>query len=93
MNAIGRLLGFASKAAPRVIRGIGEAAKVGRAIGQGARQVRNIGTALNTSTGNKLQHNPLYNKALGVTERVENVSNQVADGATKFGTELKNMGY
>ena len=93
MNAIGRLLGFAAKAAPRVIRGIGEDAKVGRAIGQGARQVRNIGTALNTATGNKLQNNPLYNKALGVTERVENVSNQVADGATKFGTELKNMGY
>ncbi len=92
MNAIGRLMGFAAKAAPRVIRGIGEAAKVGRAIGQGARQVRNIGTTLN-STGNKLQNNPLYNKALGVTERVENVSNQVADGASKFGTELKNMGY
>ena len=93
MNAIGRLLGFAAKAAPRVIRGIGEAAKVGRAIGQGARQVRNIGTALNSATGNKLQNNPLYNKALGVTERVEKVSNQVADGASKFGTELKNMGY
>jgi hypothetical protein len=93
MNAIGRLMGFAAKATPRVIRGIGEAVKVGRAIGQGARQVRNIGTALNSATGNKLRNNPLYNKALGVTERVENVSNQVADGAIKFGTELKNMGY
>jgi hypothetical protein len=93
MNAIGRLLGFAAKAAPRVIRGIGEAAKVGRAIGQGARQVRNIGTALNSATGNKLQNNPLYNKALGVTERVENVANQVGSTGEKFGTELKNMGY
>ena len=93
MNAIGRLMGFAAKAESRVIREIGEAAKVGRTIGQGARQVRNIGTSLNSATGNKLQNNPLYNKALGVTERVENVSNQVADGASKFGTELKNMGY
>lgn len=93
MNAIGRVLGFAAKAAPRVIRGIGEAAKVGRAIGQGARHVRNIGTALNSATGNKLQNNPLYNKALGVTERVENVANQVGNTGEKFGTELKQMGY
>ena len=93
MNAIGRLMGFAAKAAPRVIRGIGEAAKVGRAIGQGARQVRNIGTALNSATGNKLQNNPLFNKALGVTERVENVANEVGATGEKFGTELKNIGY
>ena len=93
MNAIGRVLGFAAKVAPRVIRGIGEAAKVGRAIGQGARQVRNIGTVLNSATGNKLQNNPLYNKALGVTERVENVANQVGSTGEKFGTELKQMGY
>ena len=93
MNAIGRVLGFAAKAAPRVIRGIGEAAKVGRAIGQGARHVRNIGTALNSATGNKLQNNPLYNKSLGVTERVENVANQVGNTGEKFGTELKQMGY
>jgi hypothetical protein len=93
MQFLGRLAGMAAKAAPRIVRGIGEASKFSRAIGQGARQVRNIGTALNSATGNKLQNNPLFNKALGVTERVENVSNQVADGASKFGTELKNMGY
>ena len=93
MQFLGRLAGMAAKAAPRIVRGIGEASKFSRAIGQGARQVRNIGTALNSATNNKLQNNPLFNKALGVTERVENVSNQVADGASKFGTELKNMGF
>ena len=93
MQFLGRLAGMASKAAPKIVRGIGEAAKFSRAIGQGARQVRNIGTALNSATGNKLQNNPLYNKALGVTERVENVANQVGSTGEKFGTELKNMGY
>jgi len=93
MQFLGRLAGMAAKAAPKIVRGIGEAAKFSRAIGQGARQVRNIGTALNSATGNKLQNNPLYNKALGVTERVENVANQVGSTGEKFGTELKNMGY
>jgi len=46
MQFLGRALGFAAKAAPRIVRGIGEAAKVSRAIGQGAKQVRNIGTAV-----------------------------------------------
>jgi hypothetical protein len=67
--------------------------KVGRSIGQGARQVRAIGSALNTATGNKLQNNPLFNKTLGVTERVDNVANEVGATGEKFGTELKNMGY
>jgi hypothetical protein len=93
MQFLGKLVGMTAKAAPRIVRGIGEASKFSRAIGQGARQVRNIGTALNSATGNKLQNNPLYNKALGVTERVENVGNQVGSTGEKFGTELKNMGY
>jgi len=93
MQFLGKLVGMAAKAAPRVVRGIGEAAKFSRAIGQGARQVRQIGTALNSATGNKLQNNPLYNKALGVTERVENVANEVGSTGEKFGTQLKQMGY
>ncbi len=93
MQFLGKLVGMAAKAAPRVVRGIGEAAKFSRAIGQGARQVRQIGTALNSATGNKLQNNPLYNKALGVTERVENVADQVGSTGEKFGSSLKQMGY
>ena len=93
MQFLGKLVGMAAKAATRIVRGIGEASKFSRAIGQGAKQVRNIGTALNSATGNKLQNNPLYNKALGVTERVENVANEVGATGEKFGTELKNMGY
>jgi hypothetical protein len=93
MQFLGKFVGMTVKAAPRIVRGIGEASKFSRAIGQGARQVRNIGTALNSATGNKLQNNPLYNTALGVTERVENVANEVGATGEKFGTELKNMGY
>jgi len=93
MQFLGKLMSMGAKAAPRIVRGIGEASKFSRAIGQGARQVRNIGTALNSATGNKLQNNPLYNKALGVAERVENVANEVGNTGDKFGTELKNMGY
>ena len=93
MQFLGKLVGMAAKAAPRIVRGIGEASKFSRAIGQGARQVRNIGTALNSATGNKLQNNPLYNKALGVTERVENVADQVGSTGEKFCSSLKQMGY
>ena len=93
MQFLGRLAGMAAKATPRIVRGIGEASKFSRAIGQGARQVRNIGTALNSATGNKLQNNPLYNKALGVTQRVENVADQVGSTGEKFGSSLKQMGY
>ncbi len=93
MQFLGRAIGAIAKAAPRVVRGIGEAPKVSRAIGQGARQVRQIGTALNSATGNKLQNNPLYNKALGVTERIENIGNEVGSTGEKFGTQLKQMGY
>ena len=93
MQFLGKALGFVTKAAPKVVRGIGEASKIVRGIGQGARQVRNIGTALNSATGNKLASNPLYNKALGVAQRVENVANELGNTGEKFGTELKNMGY
>jgi len=37
MQFLGKAIGAIAKAAPRVVRGIGEAAKVSRAIGQGAR--------------------------------------------------------
>ena len=93
MQFLGRVLGMTAKETPRIVRGIGEAAKVGRFIGQGVRQVRNIGSTLNSATGNKLQNNPLYNKALGVAERVENVANQVGATGEKFGTESRNIGY
>jgi hypothetical protein len=93
MQFLGRAVGAIRKAAPRIVRGIGEASRVSRAIGQGARQVRQIGTALNSATGNKLQNNPLYNKAIGVTERVESVANDVGNTGEKFGSSLKQMGY
>ncbi len=68
MRAVG---GFASKIAPRITRGIGQAVTATRHIGTASRQVRDIGAAVNSVTGNKLQNNPLYNKAMEVANKVE----------------------
>ncbi len=71
LSSLMRAVGFANKLAPRITRGIGQAAAISRSIGQGARTVRDIGQAVNTATGNKLQNNPLYNKTMEVAGKVE----------------------
>ena len=60
-----------ARMAPRISRGIGQAATVTRKIGEGARQIQTIGQAVNNATGNKLQNNKLYNKAMEVAGKVE----------------------
>ena len=68
MRAVG---GFASKIAPRISRGIGQAVTASRYIGTTARQARDIGAAVNTATGGRLERSPYYNKALEVASKVE----------------------
>ena len=68
MRAFG---GFASKIAPRISRGIGQAVTASRHIGTAARQVRDIGSTVNTATGGRLERSPYYNKALEVANKVE----------------------
>jgi hypothetical protein len=46
MRAFG---GFASKIAPRISRGIGQAVSASRSIGSVVRQARDIGAAVNTA--------------------------------------------
>ena len=48
LSSLMRAVGFASKLAPRITRGIGQAAAITRNIGQGARTVRDIGQAVNS---------------------------------------------
>jgi putative IMPACT (imprinted ancient) family translation regulator len=68
MRAFG---GFASKLAPRISRGIGQAVTATRHIGTAARQARDIGAAVNSATGGRLERSPYYNKALEVAGQVE----------------------
>ena len=77
MNAIMRAVGFASRVAPKLSRGIGQAASLSRNIGQAAKTVRNIGQAVNNISGRRLENNPLYNKAMEVTNKVEQGANTV----------------
>jgi hypothetical protein len=77
MNAIMRAIGFASRVAPKISRGIGQAAAFSRNIGQAAKTVRNIGQAVNTASGGRLQNSNLYNKAIEVAGKVEQGANKI----------------
>ncbi len=83
MRAVG---GFASKIAPRISRGIGQAVTTNRHIGTAARQVRDIGSAVNSTTGGWLERSPSYNKALEVVSKVE----QGAETAANIGGDIQN---
>ena len=83
MRAFG---GFATKIAPRISRGIGQAVSVSRSIGSAARQVRDIGAAVNGVTGGRLERSPYYNKALEVASKVE----QGAATAENIGSDIQN---
>ena len=83
MRAFG---GFASKIAPRISRGIGQAVTASRHIGTAARQVRDIGAAVNTATGGRLERSPYYNKTLEVASKVE----QGAETAANIGGDIQN---
>ncbi len=78
--------GFASKIAPRISRGIGQAVTASRHIGTAARQVRDIGSAVNSATGGRLERNPYYNKVLEVGSKVE----QGTETATNIGGDIQN---
>lgn len=81
-----RTLGFASKIKPRVSRGIGHAVTATRHIGTAARNIREIGAAVNGATGNVLQNHPYYNKAMQVAGQVE----RGAAAAAEIGGDIQN---
>ena len=81
MNAIMLAVGFASRVAPRISRGIGQAAALSRNIGQAAKTVRNIGQAVNNVSGRRLENSNLYNKAMEVAGKVEQGANKVQNVA------------
>ena len=79
-----RAVGMVSKVAPRITREIGQAVAVTRKIGEGARQIQTIGQAVNNATGNKLQNNKLYNKAMQVAGKVEQGAGAAEQGGNKL---------
>ena len=83
MRAFG---GFASKIAPRISRGIGQAVTATRHIGTAVRQTRDIGAAVNTGTGGRLERSPYYNKAMEIANKVE----QGAETAGQIGGDIQN---
>ncbi len=90
LSSIIRSVGFANKLAPRISRGIGQAVTATRHIGTAARQVRDIGAAVNTATGGRLERSPYYNKAMQVANKVE----QGAEMAANIGGDIqKRLNY
>ena len=86
LSSLMRAVGFASKLAPRISRGIGQAVSASRSIGSAVRQARDIGAAVNTATGGRLERSPYYNKALEVASKVE----QGAQTAANIGGDIQN---
>jgi hypothetical protein len=86
LSSLMRAVGFASKLAPRISRGIGQAVSASRSIGSAVRQARDIGAAVNTATGGRLERSPYYNKALEVANKVE----QGAQTAANIGGDIQN---
>jgi hypothetical protein len=84
ISGLMRAVGMVSKVAPRITRGIGQAVAVTRKIGEGARQIQNIGQAVNDATGIELQNNNLYNKAMQVAGKVEQGAGQAENYAPKI---------
>ena len=81
-----RTVGFAAKMAPRVSRGIGQAAVFSRSIGSAVRQARDIGAAVNGATNGRLERSPYYNKAMQVANKVEQgaeMAGNIADDIQK----------
>ena len=86
LSSLMRAVGFASKLAPRISRGIGQTVSASRSIGSAVRQARDIGAAVNTATGGRLERSPYYNKALEVASKVE----QGAETAANIGGDIQN---
>ena len=86
LSSLMRAVGFASKLAPRISRGIGQAVSASRSIGSAVRQARDIGASVNTATGGLLERSPYYNKALEVASKVE----QGAETAANIGGDIQN---
>ena len=86
LSSLMRAVGFASKLAPRISRGIGQAVSASRSIGSAVRQARDIGAAVNTATGGRLERSPYYNKALEVANKVE----QGTETAANIGGDIQN---
>ena len=85
-----RSVGFAAKMAPRVSSGIGQAVTFSRSIGSAARQVRDIGAAVNGATNGRLERSPYYHKAMEVANKVE----QGAEMAANMGGDIqKRLNY
>ena len=81
-----RSAGFVAKMAPRVSRGIGQETTFSRSIGSEARQVRDIGAAVNGATNGRLERSPYYNKAMQVANKVEQgaeMAGNIADDIQK----------
>ncbi len=86
LSSLMRTVGFASKLAPRISRGIGQTVSASRSIGSAVRQARDIGAVVNTATGGRLERSPYYNKALEVASKVE----QGAETVANIGGDIQN---
>jgi hypothetical protein len=66
---------FNTRIFPKATRTIGSVATLGRNIGEASKNIRNIGSAINSISGNRLS--PYADKANEVMSKIEGVGNEL----------------
>ncbi len=74
-----RIAGFVNRLSPKITRGIGQVGTIARNIGQGIQHVRNIGSIANQMSGGRLSNTPFGQKAMEITNKINNVADNVAN--------------
>ena len=76
---LGRLISGFNRIAPKISRGIGQVGSIARNIGQGLQHVRTIGSTVNQMSGGRISNSPFGQKAMEVTNAIQNVADNVAN--------------
>ena len=74
-----RIAEFVNRLAPKITRGIGQVSNIARNVGQGLQHVRNIGSIANQMSGGRLSNSPFGQKAMEITNKINNVADNVAN--------------
>lgn len=76
-NVFNKGVGFFNKVYPKATRTIGSIANIGRNIGEASKNIRNIGSSINSISGNRLS--PYADKANQVLSKIEGVGNEMVN--------------
>ena len=88
-NVFNRGVSAFNKFYPQATRTIGSVASVGRNIGEASKAIRNIGSGINSISGNRLS--PYADKANQVLSKIEGVGNELQQAEQPLKTGLETI--